>query len=256
MLQRLEEELSAHQALLKSVARRGSRRRSHASNSPSDDEEVNGKEDSDPELSEMKAKWREISMQEAERKQQLQASLEYARPQESNGMQYPPVRRSLTFDLPESSSGGDDENLKASLTALNQCWEHIQAQVEDKQTRLEQAYEFQSAYQTALQRVSGWLDNMQLKLFSSNWQKDTETQLAEHANLQEEIHSFQDQLEVMNESCQAVLLETNEQSRQLIRQALGDLNSRMSTLETEAQQREQELVEKNRRQKAFQVECL
>ena len=57
----------------------------------------------------------------------------------------------------------------------------------------------------------------------------------------------------MNESCQAVLLETNEQSRQLIQQALGDLNSRMSTLETEAQQREQELMEKNRLQKAFQV---
>ena len=57
----------------------------------------------------------------------------------------------------------------------------------------------------------------------------------------------------MNDSCQAVMLETNEQSKQLIRQALGDLNSRMSTLETEAQQREQELMEKNRRQKAFQV---
>ena len=34
----------------------------------------------------MKAKWREISMQEAERKQQLQASLEYARPQVGVGL--------------------------------------------------------------------------------------------------------------------------------------------------------------------------
>ncbi|XP_022095690.1 nesprin-1-like isoform X2 [Acanthaster planci] len=254
--QRLEEELSAHQALLKSVARRGTRRRAHPATSPTEEEssQVNGRDEDteDHELSEMRAKWQEISSQEAERKRQLLASLEYARPKETNGLNYPaPARRTLTFDLLDRSEEAE-EDMQASVKALNQCWEKMQTQVEDQQTRLEQAYEFQSAYQTALQNVSSWLDNVQLKLFSSSWQKDTQAQLDDHSALQDEIHTFQDQLEVMNESCQAVLLEANEENRQLIQQALADLNLRMSTLETEAQQREQELREKNKRQKAFQ----
>ena len=40
-----------------------------------------GEKDPDGELEDLKAKWMEISKQEAERKQQLQASLEYARSQ-------------------------------------------------------------------------------------------------------------------------------------------------------------------------------
>ena len=46
-------------------------------------------------------------------------------------MHYPPVRRTLTFDRPESSNGAD-EGIKVSLTALNQCWENMQTQVKYK----------------------------------------------------------------------------------------------------------------------------
>lgn len=74
--QKLEEELSAHQALLKSVARRGTAPKRQTSSLVDD-----GEKDPDGELEDLKAKWMEISKQEAERKQQLQASLEYARSQ-------------------------------------------------------------------------------------------------------------------------------------------------------------------------------
>ena len=76
--QKLEEELSAHQALLKAVARRGTKPRRQATPTSLVED---GEKDPDGELEDLKAKWLEISMQEAERKQQLQDSLEYARSQ-------------------------------------------------------------------------------------------------------------------------------------------------------------------------------
>ena len=71
--------------------------------------------------------------------------------------------------------------------------------------------------------------------------------------LQDEIHTFQDKLDLMNEVCQEVMTDTNAQNQRLIQQALTDLNERLSTLENEAQQKEQELVERSRQHQIFQV---
>ena len=57
----------------------------------------------------------------------------------------------------------------------------------------------------------------------------------------------------MNDVCQQVMSDTSAQNQRLIQQALADLNERLSTLENEAQQKEQELVERSRQHKLFQV---
>ena len=64
---------------------------------------------------------------------------------------------------------------------------------------------------------------------------------------------IQDQLEHMNEACHLVQAETGARSKQLMQQSLDDVNQRLTTLETEARQREQQLVEKNRQFQGFQV---
>ncbi|XP_063958479.1 nesprin-1-like [Lytechinus pictus] len=247
---KLEEELSAHQALVKSVARRGAKRRA-----PSDNNEE-GKGipldlEIDQELAEQRSKWEEISRQVAEKNRQLNASLEYIRPQDTPFVHHLPARRNLQLDVLNHNDELEGD-LKTSLDALNQCWAKMESQVSDQQSRLEQAYEFQTCYQDALQAVSGWLDGVQLKLFSEDWSKDTETQLTEHAALQEELKTFQDQLERMNEACHLVQAETGARSKQLMQQSLNDINQRLTTLETEARQREQQLVEKNRQFQGFQ----
>eukprot|EP00057_Strongylocentrotus_purpuratus_P008433 XP_011662907.1 PREDICTED: nesprin-1 isoform X2 [Strongylocentrotus purpuratus] len=248
--QKLEEELSAHQVLVKSVARRGAKRRSPSDNN----EESKGIPldlETDHELAEHRSKWEEISRQVAEKNRQLNASLEYIRPQDTPFVHHLPARRNLQLDV-LNHDGKQEEDLKTSLDALNQCWAKMETQVSDQQSRLEQAYEFQTCYQDALQAVSGWLDGVQLKLFSEDWSKDTETQLKEHAALQEELKAFQDQLVHMNEACHLVQAETGARSKQLMQQSLDDVNQRLTTLETEARQREQQLVEKNRQFQGFQ----
>ncbi|XP_030855590.1 nesprin-1 isoform X4 [Strongylocentrotus purpuratus] len=247
---KLEEELSAHQVLVKSVARRGAKRRSPSDNN----EESKGIPldlETDHELAEHRSKWEEISRQVAEKNRQLNASLEYIRPQDTPFVHHLPARRNLQLDV-LNHDGKQEEDLKTSLDALNQCWAKMETQVSDQQSRLEQAYEFQTCYQDALQAVSGWLDGVQLKLFSEDWSKDTETQLKEHAALQEELKAFQDQLVHMNEACHLVQAETGARSKQLMQQSLDDVNQRLTTLETEARQREQQLVEKNRQFQGFQ----
>ncbi|XP_033126157.1 nesprin-1-like isoform X2 [Anneissia japonica] len=245
--QKLEEELSAHQTLVKSIARKGQRRSRRTASTTSNDG------DSDQDVNELKARWEEISAHLGDKKRQLQTSLEYGRPQEfMPTSSYRQPRRSLTYN--DEDDATSTEELKASLGHLNQCWEKLQMQVDDKQTQLEQAFEFQGHYQEALETVSSWLDNVQVKLFASDKGKDAQTQLEENTTLQNELQSFQEQLKVMNDACEMIVAEADVRDKNLIKQALSDLNERLTTLEKEAQQKEQDLVEKNKQFQEYQDE--
>ncbi|PIK52712.1 putative nesprin-1 isoform X3 [Apostichopus japonicus] len=128
------------------------------------------------------------------------------------------------------------------------------SQVSDQQSRLEQSYDFQSCYQDALQAASSWLDNVQLKLFSEHWNKDTDSQATEHANLQDDLKNLQEQLEQTTDACQILLTETGAQNSELIKQALSDIGHRLATLENEYKKREQMLSERNGKHRDFQDE--
>ena len=57
----------------------------------------------------------------------------------------------------------------------------------------------------------------------------------------------------MNRVATSVMAEAGSESRQLIKTTISSLNDRLQTLESEAQDREEQLQEKNNEWKAYQV---
>ena len=57
----------------------------------------------------------------------------------------------------------------------------------------------------------------------------------------------------MNRASQQLMSEASLESRDLIKQTVTDLNDRLKTLEMQAREREQDLVEKNQSWKDYQV---
>ncbi|KAI8478923.1 hypothetical protein Bbelb_433440 [Branchiostoma belcheri] len=247
----LDEELAQHKHLLKSIAKKGERILRQRSSTESDMGSSNG---SETDMADLKQRWEELSQEIGERKQQLQLALQQNRPP-------PQLQRKLSmsqFRPPSFDSPGQGETnmgeLKNTLDDLHKCWENMQSEMTDSQSRLEEAMDFQQKYQDALEDVSGWLDNIELKLFTSDWSKDSEAQLAQNESLRKEIGAFQDQVYVMNRACQQLMVEADSRNRQVVQQTLSDLKDRLHTLEGQALQKEQELIEKNSQWKDFQME--
>ncbi|XP_019623175.1 PREDICTED: nesprin-1-like isoform X2 [Branchiostoma belcheri] len=247
----LDEELAQHKHLLKSIAKKGERILRQRSSTESDMGSSNG---SETDMADLKQRWEELSQEIGERKQQLQLALQQNRPP-------PQLQRKLSmsqFRPPSFDSPGQGETnmgeLKNTLDDLHKCWENMQSEMTDSQSRLEEAMDFQQKYQDALEDVSGWLDNIELKLFTSDWSKDSEAQLAQNESLRKEISAFQDQVYVMNRACQQLMVEADSRNRQVVQQTLSDLKDRLHTLEGQALQKEQELIEKNSQWKDFQME--
>ncbi|CAH1263260.1 SYNE1, partial [Branchiostoma lanceolatum] len=247
----LDEELAQHKHLLKSIAKKGERILRQRSSTESDMGSSNG---SETDMADLKQRWDELAQEIGERKQQLQLALQQNRPP-------PQLQRKLSmsqFRPPSFDSPGQGETnmveLKNTLDDLHKCWENMQSEMTDSQSRLEEAMDFQQKYQDALEDVSGWLDNIELKLFTSDWSKDSETQLAQNESLRKEIGAFQDQVYVMNRACQQLMVEADSRNRQVVQQTLSDLKDRLHTLEGQALQKEQELIEKNSQWKDFQME--
>jgi hypothetical protein len=55
---------------------------------------------------------------------------------------------------------------------LSNCWNQLLAQADDKAARLATALEFSKHYIDTLAGLSGWLDNIQLRLLNSNYELD------------------------------------------------------------------------------------
>ena len=53
-------------------------------------------------------------------------------------------------------------------------------QVDDKQARLDETLDYQQRYQDALYNISGWLDDIELRLFDGTFQQDTEQHLKDN----------------------------------------------------------------------------
>ena len=72
------------------------------------------------------------------------------------------------------------KGLKDNLTELTSCWDRLEGQVDDKQARLDQTLDYQQKYQDALVNISGWLDDIELRLFEGSLPNDTEKHIAEN----------------------------------------------------------------------------
>ncbi len=103
-----------------------------------------------------------------------------------------------------------------SVEELRACWDRLNQQVDDKQTRLERTLEFQYLYQQAMQNVSDWLDDVELKLFGSGFDKSTEERLRENEALLSEIRTLHAEISVMMRASQQVMSNVSAENRALI----------------------------------------
>ena len=67
------------------------------------------------------------------------------------------------------------------------------------------------------------------------------------------MQSLQSEIAVMNQASQKLMADAGAESKKLMRQTMADLNDRLQTLETQARERELELVQKNSSWKQYQV---
>ena len=83
---------------------------------------------------------------------------------------YRPYQVTSKYDL--ADSGSKVTEVRSSLAELTACWEGLQGQVTDKQNRLEQTLHYQQLYQDAMSNVTGWLDDIELRLFGTQCESD------------------------------------------------------------------------------------
>ena len=83
-------------------------------------------------------------------------------------------------DPSDPDSSKKVRSVEGSLEELQQCWQRLQGQVDDKQARLEHTLHFHQLYQEALLNVSSWVDNIELRLFGSGFDKDTDQRLRDN----------------------------------------------------------------------------
>lgn len=75
---------------------------------------------------------------------------------------------------------GQLKDIRHNLDELNNLWQQLNNQVEDKQLRLDQALDYQQRYQEALQNISQWLDLAEQRIMSPVSDKDSQQQLREN----------------------------------------------------------------------------
>ena len=69
------------------------------------------------------------------------------------------------------SDGSPDKALHC-FADLNACWEQLQSQIDDEEMRSRWIHEFCRLYNEVLSNVSNWLDDIQLRLFNSEYEPD------------------------------------------------------------------------------------
>ena len=86
----------------------------------------------------------------------------------------------ILIQSPHPELAGHIGEVRASLDDLKACWDRLQGQMDDKDARLSRAMEFQTLYQRALQNISTWLDDVELKLFRRGSEGDADRHLEDN----------------------------------------------------------------------------
>ena len=79
-----------------------------------------------------------------------------------------------------SDPQGQLNDIRHNLDELNNLWQQLNTQVDDKQLRLDQVLDYQQKYQDALQNISQWLDLAEQKILSPDSDKDSQQKLREN----------------------------------------------------------------------------
>ena len=213
---KLESELAKHQQLVLEVSDEvgrvveGQSRRS----SPDNSFEVES-----PSEDEVNVHLVQLSKMLAQKKRQLQETLATSQPDAFEGepLNYYRFVHGLMSDTDTAAKAAAANR---SLEELKACWERLNEQVDDKETRLQRALQFQYLYQQAMENISGWLDDVELKLFGSGFDKDTEQHLRENESLLSEIRSLQQETATTARASQQIMSDISAENKALMEQTL------------------------------------
>ena len=214
--EKLESELAKHQQLMLKVSDEVGRVVEGQSRRSSPDDSLDVESHSEDEVN---AHLVQLSKMLAEKKRQLQETLAASQPEDFEGEplnNYRFVHR-LVFEADTSAKAAAANR---SLEELKACWERLNEQVDDKQTRLERALQFQYLYQQVMQNISDWLDDVELKLFGSGFDKDAEQHLRENESLLSEIRSLQLEIATMTRASQQIMSDVSAENKELMEQTL------------------------------------
>ncbi len=134
-------------------------------------------------------------------------------------------------------------DMRSELRELRACWDKLQKQVVDKQTRLDQALESQTAFQDSLRGVSDWLDQIESTLYADVFSGDLDKNVQLMSSLRQDVQALQAEIAAAGKDVYAIMADASSQSRQLVQRTLADLNERMQTVEQEAHAKEDDLTD-------------
>lgn len=144
-------------------------------------------------------------------------------------------------------------DMRSELRELRACWDKLQEQVVDKQTRLDQAIESQAAFQDSLHNISDWLDQIESALYADVYSGDLDKNVQLMSSLRQDVQALQAEIAAAGREVYTVMADASSQSRQLVQRTLADLNERMQTVEQEAHAKEADLADTLRLWIEYQV---
>ena len=214
MQEQLENELVQHQELVQEVSYEVGRVVEGQSRNSSPDDSMNIESPSEDEVN---AHLVQLSKMLAQRKKHLQETLAASHPEtfEGESLNYYRFVHGLVSD---ADTVAKSATANRSIEELKACWERLNEQVDDKQTQLERNLQFQYLYQQAMQNISDWLDDVELRLFGSGFDKDTEQHLRENESLLNEIRSLQQEIGTMTKASQQVMSDVSAENKALMEQ--------------------------------------
>jgi chromosome segregation ATPase len=156
----------------------------------------------------------------------------------------------MPLSVLDSAQVGD---MRSELRELRACWDKLQEQVVDKQTRLDQAIESQAAFQDSLHNISDWLDQIESALYADVYSGDLDKNVQLMSSLRQDVQALQAEIAAAGREVYTVMADASSQSRQLVQRTLADLNERMQTVEQEAHAKEADLADTLRLWIEYQV---
>ena len=214
MQEQLENEMVQHQELVQEVSYEVGRVVEGQSRNSSPDDSMDIESPSEDEVN---AHLVQLSKMLVQRKKHLQDTLATSQPETFEGepLNYYRFVHGLVSD---ADTAAKSAAANRSIEELKACWERLNEQVDDKQTQLERNLQFQYLYQQAMQNISDWLDDVELRLFGSGFDKDTEQHLRENESLLNEIRSLQQEIGTMTKASQQVMSDVSAENKALMEQ--------------------------------------
>ncbi len=208
-----------HQLLVQDVSEQISRVVEGRSRSSDDDENDGYDSVGEEAITATTAQWVKTQSSKLDaRKRQIRENLRQSHPDEFRGESLQHFRLTSSGMVSDSDSGAKAATVRRSLEDLKNCWERLSEQVDDKQSRLDRALNFQQLYQQAMGNISDWLDDVELRLFG--FDKHTDLHLKDNETLLTEIRDLQAEIATMTRVSQQVMTDVSSENKALMQKTL------------------------------------